>query len=422
MGKSMGDVSQRVLIGLWCVWILCTVALGQELLYSWQTEVRKLAETGNWDEALRIVDREIGRAPQDMDIRAWHARVLMWSGRLAESEVEYREIASVSPDDPDHWLGLARVYDREGKPEQALEALGRALKLAPGRADLHVARGRLLRVAGDQAGARLEYQKALLLEPSEEARTGLLSLKSEPKHELRVGANADFFSFASANEDEGVSLASQWTPRWRTTVAAGQYRRAGLDAQKLSTSVTGRLSRWGAMTVGLATAHDNGVIPKREAFYDYDHGWRVDHSGWLRGLEISGAQHWYWYTTTRILTVSGTTIFYLPHESMWSLSLIGAQSRFSETEAEWRPSGITRISFPIAGNGPCQLGGSLSYAVGTENFGTVDQIGRFSSQTYGGGLRLRFTSRQDVAGVATYQKRTQDRSQTSFGFTYGIRF
>jgi hypothetical protein len=27
-----------------------------------------------------------------------------------------------------------------------------------------------------------------------------------------------------------------------------------------------------------------------------------------------------------------------------------------------------------------------------------------------------------VTGFVSYQKRTQDRSQTSFGFTYGIRF
>jgi hypothetical protein len=62
------------------------------------------------------------------------------------------------------------------------------------------------------------------------------------------------------------------------------------------------------------------------------------------------------------------------------------------------------------------------FAKGTENFAQVDQIGYFSSQTYGGGLRWQLADRQYVTGVATYQQRTQDRSEISFGFTYGIRF
>src|SRR5689334_3285166 len=61
--------------------------------------------------------------------------------------------------------------------------------------------------------------------------------------------------------------------------------------------------------------------------------------------------------------------------------------------------------------------GNVFFAVGTENFAQVDQIGQFSSQTYGGGMRFQFTQRQDVTGFAAYQKRTQDRTQTSLGFT-----
>jgi hypothetical protein len=62
------------------------------------------------------------------------------------------------------------------------------------------------------------------------------------------------------------------------------------------------------------------------------------------------------------------------------------------------------------------------FAVGTEDFAQVDQIGSFASQTYGGGLCFRFTTRQDVTAYGAFQQRTQDRAQTSFGFSYGIRF
>jgi hypothetical protein len=101
---------------------------------------------------------------------------------------------------------------------------------------------------------------------------------------------------------------------------------------------------------------------------------------------------------------------------------MGVRSTFSGTGAEWRPSGITRLGFPLANWGEKRLSGNIFFATGTEDFAQVDQIGRFASQTYGGGLRFQISARQDVMGYAWYQKRTQDRTDTSFGLSYGIHF
>jgi len=70
-------------------------------------------EAKDWTAAMDIVDQEIAHAPKDMDIRAWRARVLMWSGKIAEAEREYLEILAIVPNDPDNWMGLANVYSRE---------------------------------------------------------------------------------------------------------------------------------------------------------------------------------------------------------------------------------------------------------------------------------------------------------------------
>jgi tetratricopeptide (TPR) repeat protein len=403
--------------------MFCSLAWAQQASLSWQEEARKCVEQHDWGAAMSIVDREMGRAPQDMDIRAWRARILAWSGRLMAAEDEYHVILASGRNDADDWMGLANVYSREGRREEAEQALQRALAIDPKRADLHAARGRALRADHNLGEAKLEFQKALNLDPTSlEARAGLLSLRSEPKHELLLGSDTDLLSFADANHDEAVTLKSQWTSRWRTTAAGAHYRRAGTDAEKFSASLTGKTFEGGALTVGGAMGHDYGVIPKCEAFFDYDQGWRLGQSRLLRGLEIAYGQHWYWYTTARILTANETTTLYLPYEWTWSLGLTGARSQFSGTETEWRPSGVTRIGFPIAGSDERRLGGNLFFAVGTESFAQVDQIGRFSSQTYGGGLRFQMTARQSVTGEAAYQKRTQDRSQTSFGLTYAIHF
>jgi len=403
--------------------VLNSISWGQQATADWQVELRRCADAHEWGAAMSIVDREKAQAPKDLSVKAWRARILTWSGQLAEGEKEYREVIAAAPSDPDNWMGLAGVYFKEGQIQDALRAASRAVELDPNRADLRVARGRLLRAAGESGKAKLDFQKALDLDPaSVEARAGIQSFRDEPKHELRFGTNTDLFNFADANHDGGVSLNSRWTPSWRTNVASNFYQVFGKDAAKFVASVTGSLPRRGGLTVGGATAHDNSVIPKLEAFFDYDYGWKVADNGLLRGVEIVYTQHWYWYTTARIMTLTGSTIVYLPHEWRWSVGLTGGMSHFSGTAAEWRPSGMTRLGFPITTWGSRRLGGNLFFATGTEDFAQADQIGRFSSHTYGGGLRFQLTLRQDLGGFAAYQKRTQDRTDTSFGFTYGIHF
>ncbi len=349
VGRRLGTIMPAMFRVLACIWIFCIFALAQQPTLTWQEEVRKCAVAQDWTTAMRIVDREIARAPQDIDIRAWRARVLLWSGKVAEAEREYHEILTAVPNDPDSWMGLANVYSRERRTQDALQALGHAVELDPKRADLHSARGRALRAADNRSEAKLEFRRALELDPAnKEAELGLLSLHSEPRHEVRVGVNTDLFSFAGANDLEGVSLTSRWTPRWKTSVSENLYQRAGMDAETFVASLTGKSPMWGALTVGGAAAHDNGVIPKDEVFFDFDHGWRLASSKPLRGLEIVYGQHWYWYTTARILTINEMTLFYLPHDWTWSVGLTGARSQFSGSGAEWRPSGMTHIGFPIS--------------------------------------------------------------------------
>ena len=414
----------RVLFGLIVLALVsASDTFGQDRTLDWQAQVRSYAEARDWDSALRIVDHAIAHAPQDVDVRAWRPRVLAWAGRLADAEKEYLEILKVSRKDPDNWMGLANVYLHEGKIEEARRAIDSAVELDSKRADLHTARARVLRAAGEQKEAQLEFQKALSLDPTiSEAHAGLISVRGEPKHELRFGQDNDLFNFAGANHDEWASLVSRWTPRWITSVAGDFYQRGGVAAGKFVGSVTRRQPKWGALTMGGAIGQDNAVIPRSEAFFELDHGWKIGETNFVRALELSYAQHWYWYQTSRILTLNGTAIVSFPQEWTLSLGATGARSAFSGTGAEWRPSGNTRLGFPLGRWEEKRLSGNVFFATGTEDFAQVDQIGRFASQTYGGGLRFQLNARQDVTGYAAYQKRTQNRTDTSFGLSYGIHF
>ena len=415
------DFSRRAALVLVCVVISVASARGQAP--DWQTQVRKLVEAQDWQSAMRIVENEIALAPQDVDVRAWRARVLAWSGHLAEAENEYVEILKVSQTDPDNWMGLATVYFQEGKFPDALRAIGTAEVLDPKRADIHAARARILRAAGERKEAETEFRTALNLDPkSAEAKAGLASLRGETKHELRFGQDNDLLSYSTAYHEEWITVVSHWTSRWTTSASGGFYQRVGTQAGKVLTSVTRHDPKWGALTIGGAIGHDNAVIPKSEAFFDLDRGWKTGKSNFVRSVEFTYGQHWYWYQSARILTLSGTALLYLPREWTFSLTSTGARSSFSGTGTEWRPSGVTRLGFPLARWSERKLSGNIFFAAGTESFAVVDQIGRFASQTYGGGFKFQITARQDVTGYGGYQKRTQDRTDTSFGLSYGLHF
>jgi tetratricopeptide (TPR) repeat protein len=416
-------------IGTFAALQLClgaTVAMAgpsQEAATDWQAEVRHAAEAQNWKQAFQVVDRVLAASPQDDDARAWRGRLLLWSGDTKQAQAEFVSLTADSPKDPDMWQGLASVYEREGHWDEALQAIDHANDLDPHRADLHAERARVLQALNEQPQARQEFLRVLEIDPtSAEAKAGLVSLAPPPNQELRIGTDNDLFNYTAAYQSEWMSLASSWSSHWSTSVAGDFFQRGGPDAGKFVGSVTGKTERWGAVTAGGAVGHDNGIIPRSEAFFGFDHGWRISEDRPLRGVEATYDEHWYWYSAARVFTLSGGALVYLPRDWIWSISATGARNSFPGLPVGWQPSGMSRLNFPITHWGERSLSGNVFFGVGSEDFALVDQIGSFASQTYGGGFRMQLSARQDVTGYASFQQRTQDHTDTTFGFSYGIHF
>lgn len=150
---------------------------------------------------MRLVEQEIARAPQDLDVRAWRAWVFAWWGKLPEAEKEYLAILKVSRTDPDNWMGPANVYLGEGKIREAQKAIDAAEELDPRRPDIHAARARVLQAAAQRNEARSEFQSAPRLDPgSAEARDGLISVRHGAQHELRFGQDNDLLSYSPGGD------------------------------------------------------------------------------------------------------------------------------------------------------------------------------------------------------------------------------
>ena len=265
--------------------------------------------------------------------------------------------------------------------------------------------------------ARTQFKSLLSSDPANRsAINGLADLTSASRYELRLGEEADFFSYTENAQVETVTLTARWNRRWTNGFGISPYHLFGEDAVKIWTdaSYTFRQNNW-VRALG-AVANPQDVVPERELLIEYGHGFRFSIAG-FKGLESSYQDGSLWYRGAQVTTLNSTQIFYLLKEWTWTLSATGARTRFSAGATDWVPSGSTKIGFPIFR----RLSGNVLFAVGAENFAQVDQIGRLSARTYGGGLRYRFAEGQDVTAFVARQDREHNQTQTSLGLSYGIR-
>lgn len=414
----MAGHAARMTVWLSIATLLVAAAAYAQSMPDWQQKVREKVQARQLDAALGVVEERLARVPGDLEARGWRGRILAWQGHWAQAKVEYRYVLEQAPGDTDVLAGLADVLLWQGRAEEALATIDRGRAVSPTQPDLLLRRARILRAMGNHALARQQYRTILSIDPQNyEARQELAGLSEETRHELRVGVDVDTFNYTDSAPAQSVMLTSRWTPRWSTAFESSFYQRFGQDAGKLTASGSVRLTRRTWLTAGGAVGHDNGIIPKREAVFEFGHGFPID-ARWIRGAEVTCQQHWLWYDAAHVLAIGSTQTYYLPRDWMWSLTLTGARSGFKGTGVDWVPSGSTRLAFPL----PLWFRGHLMFGVGAENFAQVDQTGRFSARTYGGGLKHRLGARQEISGYIAVQDRTQSRSQNSYGLSYGFRF
>lgn len=385
----------------------------------WQASLRKQVAAHHLTAALEIADRRLAAAPENTDAREWRARILGWLGRLQEAEAEFRAVLRVTPRDPDVLSGLAWVLAREQRQPEALALLGQAIAIDPARADLREQRNVLLEsmgVAKDTVGGSASAQPG----PAGivEAYSNQHSSPAEPRHELRVGSDTDAFNYTGTANAETLELISHWNPVWTTSFSGILYQRFGEDAGKFSGTIWLRLDRNDSFTFGGAVAHDQRVIPRSEALFEYDHGFRFSRTGMVRGLETDFGSHWFWYRDARVVMLTGMATLYLPQDWKLLIRVTPARSAFSSTGADWKTSGMSKLILPVHR----QITANCFFAVGTEDFAVADEIGRFSSRTFGVGATYRFAKQQDISFYVLRQNRSQGRTQTSFGVSYGFYF
>lgn len=139
---------------------------------------QQLARDGRRDEALAAFTALLARSPGNVDVLVARGRLHAWAKRWPEAERDLVAATRAKPQYADAWSALGDLYRWSDRPAQAAAAYQRWAELAPQDPAPHLARGRVLRTAGDSAGARAEFETARRLgAPPAEVERALDSLR-----------------------------------------------------------------------------------------------------------------------------------------------------------------------------------------------------------------------------------------------------
>jgi len=152
-----------VLAGLWLSELCLPVRL-QASPEDWQSRIRQLVQEQALIRALVIAEDRLGEHPDDLEARGWRARLLAWTHRWNESEIEYETILQSAPHDTDILVGLADLLIWQERSAEAITLLDQASVLDAGRNDVQLRRGRLLHALGRRAEAGAAYARVLSLD------------------------------------------------------------------------------------------------------------------------------------------------------------------------------------------------------------------------------------------------------------------
>ncbi|MDX1493289.1 MAG: tetratricopeptide repeat protein, partial [Longimicrobiales bacterium] len=184
---------------------------------------RTLAFADDLEGALAQYDLVLERSPEHMGALQGKARTLAWADRLMEGEALIREALAIDDQRGTSWIVLGQILQWQGRDAAALEALERAVELAPTDGDAHdqlrSVRLALSPAAGPTAVYEWDSDGNRMITTSATA-----SFHPVPRLQLRVDAyRRGLEQSGLERESFGGGVTGVWVgePGWRFTAGVG---------------------------------------------------------------------------------------------------------------------------------------------------------------------------------------------------------
>lgn len=206
----------------------------------WQSLVRQLVQQQELTTALTIAESRLAERPGDLEARGWRARLLAWTHRWNESEIEYQTVLHSAPRDMDILVGLADLLIWQERSAEALGFLDQATVLDGSRNDVQLRRGRLLHALGRRAEAGAAYSRVLSLDAlfSGVRDESIAAVKFESIAEGDGNRSADPVAFPLGDDSFPWDWQWRFSPASVSGLNSRYYRRFGLAATRWDASDT----------------------------------------------------------------------------------------------------------------------------------------------------------------------------------------
>lgn len=163
------------------------VELGQRDVRTFFYLSSVLWENGKLAQAEETCRRAIDLHGQQLPVAHLLGRLYLWQARYDEAVEWLEQTVSQSSESVDLWLDLAGALEGAGRQEGALQALGRAVELAPEHYQVRYGLARLLAKSGDQQAAQREltlYRRLLQEDQQRTLREGRLRAQVDLGYDL----------------------------------------------------------------------------------------------------------------------------------------------------------------------------------------------------------------------------------------------
>ena len=117
-------------------------------------------------EKLEVLDLRIERSPNDADLRAKRARILLGLNRTKEALSDISKAVDIDPDKVEYHLLAADIYFASGDIKNSYRALGEAEELAPKSKDVQLKMGEITYYSRDYDRSLQHLAKVIEQEPN----------------------------------------------------------------------------------------------------------------------------------------------------------------------------------------------------------------------------------------------------------------
>lgn len=199
---------------------------------AWSNLALVLEAAGRQAAAVNALKEAVRRDPRAADIAANLAALLLTQGELADAEAAARHATTVDPRYPHGWYNLALALERQERVLEALDAVGRAVALAPHETVFSGLKSHLEVSVAAPARARSTLEAALVRNPTSVPLrfeyASLLENEGEPEAAAQAYAQA-----VRLDPNHGPALSQliflkRWLADWRDLEALEQQFRDGV--------------------------------------------------------------------------------------------------------------------------------------------------------------------------------------------------